>query len=132
MPLQPLCALAHSNATPAASRAAALALHDSPNRMHAEGGSAAPFSLRVGCALLLTLLAGTALAQAGGDFLLRRSVLGGGAVMQGGGFRVEATLAQVDAAPSAHGGSFGVAGGYWPQATAPTAGDAIFANGFEP
>ncbi|MEM1091205.1 MAG: hypothetical protein AAGI67_12550 [Pseudomonadota bacterium] len=90
-------------------------------------------ALRHLSALLLaggTVLAAGALAQTGGGFEIRRSVIaGGGGQGAGGDFVLTGTAGQPATQESA-GGDFTVRAGFWAQENV-VRPELIFANGFE-
>ena len=99
--------------------------------MHAQGLSAR--TLRAAVGVVALALAGAALAQsAGGDFILKKSVIAAGsATASGGDFLISATAGQHDAGVM-QGGDFTALGGFWPAGEIAAPGDiGIFANGFE-
>ena len=70
--------------------------------------------LLVALALLLGVT-GAALAQTGGGYdLTWWTVDGGGGRLEGGGYTLDSTVGQADAAPPISGGGYDLQGGFWP------------------
>ena len=86
--------------------------------------------VRLAFAALLVANSGTSVSQSGGgDYTLRKSVVAGGTVEAvGGDFIVTVTAGQAEAGGAvSQGGAFRVEGGFWPEQRP----DPMFANGFE-
>ena len=68
-------------------------------------------------------------AQSGGDFEITKSTIAsGGGSSNGGNYKINATIGQVDATKKLTGGNFALTGGFW---TASIREEMIFENGFE-
>lgn len=70
--------------------------------------------------VVLTVAAGTALPQSGGEFYIKRSVIASGETVSGGSFGVQSAIGQ-PVSGNVSGGQFAIAGGFVEPSLQPTA-----------
>jgi len=80
---------------------------------------------------LMLLIPATLIAQSGGDFVIKKSSIdAGGGRSEGGNFKLDGTIGQVDASELITGGNYSLSGGLW-NAKPVIKEDMMFKDSFE-